>query len=46
MVERLKGKVLSKSTYKLSADGKTLTEVEAPPDGKAPAAVVFDKQAM
>ena len=45
MVEKLNGKVLVKSTYKLSSDGKTLTQVETPPDGKAPATIVFDKQA-
>jgi hypothetical protein len=46
MVEKLNGKVLSKSTYKLSADGKTLTEIQTPPDGKAPATVIYEKQGM
>jgi hypothetical protein len=46
MVEKLNGKVIAKATYKLSADGKTLTEVETPPDGKAPATVIFEKQGM
>lgn len=45
MVEKLNGKVLVKSTYKLSSDGKTLTQVETPPDGKAPATIIYDKQA-
>jgi hypothetical protein len=46
LVEKLKGKVLSKSSYKLSTDGKTLTEVETPPDGKAPATMIYEKQSM
>jgi hypothetical protein len=44
MVEKLNGKVLVKSSYKLSPDGKTLTAVEAPPDGKAPATIIYEKQ--
>jgi hypothetical protein len=44
MVEKLNGKVLEKSSYKLSPDGKTLTEVEAPPDGKAPETIIYEKQ--
>jgi hypothetical protein len=43
MLEKLDGKVLSKSVYKLSADGKTLTEIETPPDGKAPSTIIYDK---
>jgi hypothetical protein len=46
MVEKLNGKVLVKSTYKLSADGKTLTEIQTPPDGKAPATIIYEKQGM
>jgi hypothetical protein len=44
MVEKLNGKVLVKSSYKLAPDGKTLTAVEAPPDGKAPATIIYEKQ--
>jgi len=46
MIEKLDGKMLNKSTYKLSADGKTLTQVETPPDGKAPATFIYERQAM
>ena len=46
MTEKLNGKLLEKMDYKLSGDGKTLTEVETPADGKAPATVVFEKQSM
>ena len=46
LTEKMNGKLLEKSNYKLSEDGKTLTEVVAPPDGKAPATVIFDKQSM
>jgi hypothetical protein len=44
MVEKLNGEVLVKASYKLLPDGKTLTEVEAPPDGKAPATIIYEKQ--
>ena len=46
LTEKINGKLLEKSNYKLSEDGKTLTEVVSPPDGKAPATVIFDKQSM
>ena len=44
VLEKLNGKLLQKNHYKISADGKTLTEVETPPDGKAPATIVYEKQ--
>ena len=46
MIEKMNGKELEKSTYRVSADGKTLTQVETPPDGKAPATILYDKQGM
>jgi hypothetical protein len=44
VVQKLNGKLLSRSTFRLSADGKTLTEVQTPPDGKAPATIIYTKQ--
>lgn len=46
LVEKLNGKVLENMNYKLSEDGKTLTEVTTPPDGKAPVTVIYEKQSM
>jgi hypothetical protein len=46
VLEKLDGKLLSKNTYKLSSDGKTLTAVETPPDGKAPETIIYEKQSM
>lgn len=46
LVEKIDGKVVEKVSYKLSPDGKTLTAIETPPDGKAPATVIYEKQSM
>jgi hypothetical protein len=46
VLQKLDGKLLSKNTYKLSSDGKTLTAVETPPDGKAPETIIYEKQSM
>ena len=46
LVEKMNGKVLENMSYKVSEDGKTLTEVVTPPDGKAPATMIYDKQSM
>jgi hypothetical protein len=46
MVEKIDGKIIEKVSYKLSADGKTLTAIEAPPDGKAPATIIYERQSM
>lgn len=43
VVEKLNGKLLERNTYKVSADGKTLTEISTPADGKAPETIIFDK---
>jgi hypothetical protein len=45
MLEKINGKVISKSVFKVSADGKTLTEIQTPPDGKAPSTIIYDRQA-
>ena len=44
MKEKLNGKLLTNNHYTISSDGKTLTAVSAPPDGKAPATTVYEKQ--
>jgi hypothetical protein len=46
LVEKIDGKLIIKVSYKLSPDGKTLTAVETPPDGKAPATIIYEKQSM
>ena len=46
MTEKINGRLLEKMDYKLSEDGKVLTEVVSPPDGKAPATIIYDKQTM
>ena len=44
MTEKMNGKLLEKMSYKVSEDGKVLTEVVSPPDGKAPATIIYEKQ--
>ena len=46
MTEKMNGRLLEKMSYQVSEDGKVLTEVVSPPDGKAPATFIYEKQSM